>query len=149
MVTDDMCRRIEELTLEPRLGQQYNFAYGNIEHLCTPIEIRGDLDGVSLHRLIRAIHPTPAVGGYPREKALSDIDAIEHWPRNCYGGHISVRHGSETIVYIALRCVHFDAVKWAVYTGSGITPDSDAADEWLETETKAAPLISILSHYSF
>ena len=40
MVTDDMCRRIEELTLEPRLGQQYNFAYGNIEHLCTPIETK-------------------------------------------------------------------------------------------------------------
>lgn len=148
LVTDDMCRRIEELTLEPRLGRQYNFAYGNIEHLCTPIEIEGDLEGVSLHRLIRAIHPTPAVGGYPREKALSDIDAIEHWPRNCYGGHISVRHGSETIVYVALRCVHFDAAKWAVYTGSGITSDSEAADEWLETEAKAAPLLSILSHYS-
>ena len=145
MVTADMCRRITDLDLQAVSGERYNFAYGDIEHLCTPIDIKGDLRGVSLSRIIDAIHPTPAVGGYPRPQALADIAATEHWPRNCYGGYISLRNGDDTIVYVVLRCVHFDRHKWAVYTGSGITADSDADDEWRETAAKAAPLLSILS----
>ena len=147
IVVAEMCRRIDELGLSSSQGERYNFAYGEIEHLCTPIGIDGDIDNISIDRIISAIHPTPAVGGYPLQKALSEISNIECWPRNCYGGYISVCDSQATTVYVMLRCVHFSTTHWAIYTGSGITQDSDPDDEWRETEAKAQPLRSLLSRY--
>lgn len=96
-----------------------------------------------MHEIIGAIHPTAAVGGYPVATAIEEIDRTESFPRYFYGGTLV----TPRLAYVVLRCVHFDAQRWCVYTGSGITADSDPADEWGETQAKAAPLLDILKKY--
>lgn len=145
-VTDDILQQINSLGehVSAEALDSYNFVYGSIEHLCTPIVIRNKFGNMPADDIISAIHPTPAVCGYPRGNAMSDIAEYEWYSRNCYGGLITVGG----LTYVILRCVHFDDKHWAVYTGSGITADSDPMDEWLETEAKAEPLVSLINQYS-
>lgn len=149
MVVDDMAERISIVAdvTYMSMSPHTTLSYGNIEHLCTPIAVTGLTPEAAVY-IENALHPTAAVGGYPRARAYADIRAIEDAPRRCYGGLISLNDpGGNRTTYVVLRCVHFDSHRWEIYTGSGITADSDADDEWNETATKAAPLIQLLSHY--
>ena len=143
-VVDDIVARLATSGCVPsvELLPRINFRYGSIEHLCTPILLRTQ-GRMPFGRIIEAIHPTPAVCGYPRTEAVGMIAASETWPRNCYGGYISVPSPHGPVAYVILRCIHFDDEKWAVYTGSGITGESDALDEWNETQAKAEPIIEL------
>lgn len=143
-VVDDIVARLATSGCVPsvELRPRINFRYGSIEHLCTPILLRTQ-GRMPFGRIIEAIHPTPAVCGYPRTEAVGMIAASETWPRNCYGGYISVPSPHGPVAYVILRCIHFDDEKWAVYTGSGITGESDALDEWNETQAKAEPIIEL------
>lgn len=143
-VVDDMLARLASVEPAPEIDVRpsENLRYGSIEHLCTPVRLSSS--GIlPFDRIIEAIHPTAAVCGYPREDAVRRITAVETWPRNCYGGYIVVPSPQGRIAYVILRCIHFDETKWAIYTGSGITGDSCAADEWDETQAKAEPLVEL------
>lgn len=112
--------------------------YGSIEHLLT--EFTADAATVDIDSLRDSLHPTPAVGGYPREAALADIAELERHRRNLYAGLIEFTdHESGTRYCIVnLRCMQFDATRYCIYAGGGITPDSDPAAEWAETDSKSA-----------
>jgi len=144
MVVRDIRQRIRDLGADWSCiaKDSHNLRYGNIEHLCTPMEIayHGETDA-DISTVISALNPTPAVGGFPRNEGLADIAAIEPIQRKFYGGVIH----NNTLAYIILRCVHFDHRYWCVYTGSGITGLSTPEAEWAETEAKAKPLINLLS----
>lgn len=150
IVTDEICRRANALDgCHATAGSPYDFIYGDIEHLCTPIKIelaKGYGNNLVID-LIDTLHPTPAVGGYPRDKAFSNINNAEGFQRKFYGGLINIFDHDTYTAYAILRCVHFDANYWCVYTGSGITAASDPDDEWAETNAKAAPLINLLQQY--
>ena len=148
MVVDDMTERIHAAapSVSMNVGQRTTLGYGAIEHLCTPISVSG-ITPEAARSIEEAMHPTAAVGGYPRTAACADIQRIEDAPRRCYGGLISVNDADSRITYVVLRCVHFDTDRWEIYTGSGVTADSEADDEWNETATKAEPLIQLLAHY--
>lgn len=147
-VADDIVGRIDSIDgVEAVVGEPYNFQYGKIEHLCTPIELIANNGEFPVDEIVAALHPTAAVGGYPREKALELINKYEWWPRNLYGGLVKITHKNHIYVYAILRCVNFNDRRWAVYTGSGITADSIAADEWNETQAKAQPLLDLLNAF--
>lgn len=146
MVVDDIRQNIaslgQEWTCQPL--ERNTLRYKDIEHLCTPISLKYNGEGeMPIGRAITALHPTAAVGGFPRETAIADIESLEDRPRKFYASVISTK----TTAYVVLRCVHFDERNWCVYTGSGITGLSQADDEWDETQAKAAPLLSILNKY--
>lgn len=148
IVVDDIIASAEAVDgVSAVAGETSTFTYGALEHLCTPVILKS-AGVVPVDRLVSSIHPTAAVCGFPRDIALEEINEIEKVPRNCYGGLISIRKGSRLWVYVILRCVHFDDSRWAVYTGSGVTADSDAGDEWIETQAKAEPLIDLLNKYN-
>lgn len=148
VVVEDICARAEALGHEWKCtpGTAGTLSYRNIEHLCTPVTVNySGLDKeFPMELLIEAIHPTAAIAGYPKQRALSEIARLETFPRNLYGGYISI----PGLAYVVLRCVHFDNTGWCVYTGSGLTPDSTPDDEWNETEAKAAGLLDLLYPFS-
>lgn len=148
-VVNDITARLGEI--EPHVSvtaqKPYPLDYGDIQHLCTPISIVAE-GRLPFDAIVRAIHPTPAVCGYPRQDAEARIGAMESWPRLCYGGYIILPTDCGNLAYVILRCVHFDGRRWAIYTGSGITGDSDARDEWNETAAKAAPLVRIFAGHT-
>lgn len=144
MVTDFIVDTLRSLGLEVRQGRPETLAYGSIEHICTRISA-GLTEDVAPSAILDALSPTPAVAGYPRAAALAEIQKAESAPRRCYAGYVAVDDAEGKLrAYVNLRCAQLSADGWCVYAGGGITPDSDASDEWAETEAKAAPLVSIL-----
>ncbi len=63
-------------------------AMANVQHLATLVEGRLSSPAASVIELMRALHPTPAVNGTPREVALELIAAHEGIDRGRYAGPV-------------------------------------------------------------
>ena len=136
MVIDDIRSNIRELypTWNCDVKETATLRYGKIEHLCTSIELHcGEKGSITVGKVAKALHPTAAVCGLPRDIAVKNIDRLEQFDRRFYAGLIS----TADTAYVILRCVHFDSNHWCIYSGSGITGQSVADDEWAETQAKS------------
>ncbi len=116
-----------------------------LSHLATAV--RGRLrPGAGLFRLLETLHPTPAVGGVPRARALDWIRAAEPHSRGWYTGAfgwIGDRQRAELAV--VLRCGLLEDRRLTLYAGAGITRASDPGAELEETALKFRPLLDRLS----
>ena len=117
----------------------------NIQHLARPIraQLIAPIDAVELAGLL---HPTPAVGGEPRELAEALIPALEGFDRGWYAGPIGWADASGDGEFcVALRCALLRGAKACCYAGGGIVRDSDPAAELAETEVKLQALLPVLA----
>ncbi len=117
----------------------------NIHHLCS--RVSGTLrPGFGLIDAVEALHPTPAVAGYPRERALQVIANQEAQPRGWYAGPVGWidREGDGEFV-VALRSALFRGERVEAFAGCGIVDGSDPVEEWEETELKLRPILSALN----
>ncbi len=148
-VVEDISERIAAGGFALETGERRELCYSNaVKHLCTDIyavAMDGDRE-LSVADFAAGLHPTPAVAGWPRGKAMREIAEHELCPRNFYGGVIC--NNREGYVYVMLRCMHFDETGWCVYSGGGITGASLPEEEWEETQSKAKTLLSVLEDYS-
>lgn len=100
-------------------------------------KVAGELKpGVGDADLISALHPTPAVGGYPSDIAVHEIQRLEPFRRGWYAAPVGwvSRTGAEFAVAIRSGLVHGNTV--SVYSGAGIVSGSVPAEEWEEIEAK-------------
>ncbi len=107
----------------------------NWQHLMSRFE--GVLrDGVGDAELLNALHPTPAVGGYPTGRALREIETREPFDRGWYAGPVGwVGHdGAEFAV--AIRSALVEGSTLSVFAGAGIVAGSVPEDEWAELDYK-------------
>lgn len=113
------------------------------QHLRTAI--RGTLrDEVDDAALLQALHPTPAVGGEPREAALAEIAALEPFARGWYAAPVGVVGRDEVEFAVAIRSALVHGREMWLYTGVGLVAGSQAEAEWQELENKAAALLDTL-----
>lgn len=116
----------------------------DIQHLYTPVE--GDLKTESnLIDLVRDLHPTPALGGEPRQSALSLIRQYETMNRGFYAapiGWIDAKGDGEFAV--AIRSALLDRKEAYLYAGGGIVEDSTPESEYAETWVKFRPMLRAL-----
>lgn len=118
----------------------------NVQHLFTPITAIIK-DGASKTEVLKTLHPTPAVGGFPREEAVSFIKNIENFDRGWYAapiGWINASGNGEFIVAIRSGLIKNNEVRF--FAGCGIVEDSDPEKEWEETNLKFIPMISALEY---
>jgi menaquinone-specific isochorismate synthase len=108
----------------------------NVQHLHTPMSAVMPT-GIQLLDALARLHPTPAVGGSPREAAVARIREIEGFPRGLYAGAIgwmNARGGGEFLV--GIRSALVDGNTARLYAGAGIVAGSDPEREFAETELK-------------
>jgi menaquinone-specific isochorismate synthase len=118
----------------------------NVQHLYTPITAIIN-KGVSRTEVLKSLHPTPAVGGYPRDTAVKFIQKHENFDRGWYAapiGWINANGNGEFAVAIRSGLIKNDEVRF--FAGCGIVQDSDPEKEWEETNMKFIPMLSALSH---
>jgi isochorismate synthase len=117
----------------------------NVQHLATPI--RAQLaEPESCIELAGRLHPTPAVGGEPREVAAKLIPALEGLDRGWYAGTVGWSDLSEDGEFcVAIRCALIRGRVAHLYAGNGIVRDSVPADELAETEVKLQALLPLLA----
>ncbi|MFL5823838.1 MAG: isochorismate synthase MenF [Solirubrobacteraceae bacterium] len=117
----------------------------NIQHLATPI--RAQLTSpIPAVELAGVLHPTPAVGGHPRERAVELIPALEGLDRGWYAGAVGWTDGTGDGEFcVALRCALLRGALARLYAGCGIVRDSDPPAELAEAEIKLGALLPLLA----
>ncbi|MFH2055914.1 MAG: isochorismate synthase [bacterium] len=113
---------------------------GTVQHLRLPLQGRLKPD-VGIAELLRAMHPTPAVGGTPRTAALEFIRETEAFTRGWYAAPVGYL-GRDTCEFaVAIRSALLHANGLSLFAGAGIVAASEAEAEWQELEQKiVAPL---------
>jgi isochorismate synthase len=119
--------------------------FTNIQHLATSVEAALREPAADALQLAAALHPTPAVGGWPREAADKLIDELEGMERGWYAGAVGWIDGrGDGEFAVALRCGLLWEDGARLYAGVGVMPDSDPARELEETELKFKALLTSL-----
>ena len=119
--------------------------FTNIQHLATSVEAQLRIPAADALTLASALHPTPAVGGWPRENAETLIDELESMDRGWYAGGVGWIDGrGDGEFAVALRCGLLWEDGARLYAGVGVMPDSDPARELEETELKFKALLTAL-----
>ncbi len=116
----------------------------NLIHLQTPIS--GELrEETTVFDLLAALHPTPAVGGFPAREAAEWIVQNEPLERGWYAGTVGwIDASGDGDFAVAIRCGVLQGSRAYIYAGAGIVEASDAAAEYAETGAKMAPLLRAL-----
>jgi len=107
-----------------------------VQHLATPITgvVR---PGVTAVDIVGRLHPTPAVGGYPREAALAAIREREGFDRGWYAGPVGwCGPDGDGHFCIGIRSALVRGTDATLYAGCGIVADSDPETEYAETRLK-------------
>lgn len=100
-------------------------------------KIRGVLkEEVTDEDILTALHPTPAVGGFPRQEALSFLANREPFERSLYAGTIGWKDSNEAEFAVAIRSALIQNHSAHFYAGAGIVEKSIPLLEWEETEWK-------------
>ncbi len=121
---------------------------GALLHLRTDFISNIKFANGNIGRLINDLHPTPAVCGFPKNKALEIIRSLEKHDREYYSGFLGpVGMGSTFDLFVNLRCMKIMGQKMVLYSGGGLTIGSKPADEWHETEIKAGTLLSVIEKF--
>ena len=112
----------------------------NIQHLQTPVTATVK-PGTTILDLVRAMHPTPAVGGWPRAEALDAIRRLEQMDRGWYAapiGWIDFQGNGEFAV--GLRTALITGNDAMLFAGAGIVADSEPERELAEIDLKFRPI---------
>jgi len=121
------------------------FQLHNLQHLKTPI-IGELLPGRSILDAIAVLHPTPAVGGFPRDAALTEIRNHEQLDRGWYAGLVGwLDLDGNGEFAVALRSALVDGNSATLFAGCGIVADSLPASEFAESRLKLAVMLRALS----
>jgi menaquinone-specific isochorismate synthase len=116
----------------------------NIQHLYTPVraELETHFDVLDL---VGELHPTPALGGYPRRAALEAIEQLETHERGWYASPVGwVDASGDGVFGVAIRSAVSGGKRARLYAGVGIVAESDPDTEWDETNLKFKPLLNAL-----
>ncbi|HUU83656.1 MAG TPA: aminodeoxychorismate synthase component I [Phycisphaerae bacterium] len=97
--------------------------------------------------LLRACFPGGSITGAPKVRAMQIIDELEPLCRSVYCGSIGyIGLDGSMCLNIAIRTMILDDDRLHLFAGGAIVADSDAADEFEETEAKAAGLLRAIGH---
>jgi len=133
-----LCTKIESAE-KPRLLQ-----LRSLQHLWTPVTARAKKK-VSLLDLAAHLHPTPAVGGVPREAALEWLAENEEerfgWYTGAFGWMNPSGDGDLSVI---LRCAYIHDAYAELSAGAGIVADSNPMSELEETDLKFQAMLEAL-----
>lgn len=141
IVTQFIKESIETLAVtNAQITEPYTVEAGNLVHLRTDLKYTFS-ESVHPKDIIHLLHPTPAVCGMPKAVCERYILRNEPHERAFYTGYLGLYTNKNDIeLYVNLRCASIDNNFIHFYIGCGITADSIAENEWIETENKLQTL---------
>ncbi|WP_162297913.1 isochorismate synthase [Halalkalibacillus sediminis] len=115
-----------------------------LQHLYTPVQAQLKQD-YNVLDVVKHLHPTPALGGEPREKALEFIEKNEQLDRGWYAAPVGwMNHHWDGEFAVGIRSGLIRNHKAILFAGCGIVEDSDPEAEFNETELKLKPMLEAL-----
>ena len=122
-----------------------NYQAANLIHLKTTFEFEEAQLGKRFGDFLKALHPTPSVGGLPRQPALDFILNHEKYNRTYYTGFLGpLNMEAKSSLFVNLRCLQLFSHQFVLYSGAGITASSVAEREWEETDNKMMTMLNAM-----
>lgn len=165
IVTEYILDRLKEVTTQVSVDKAETHRAGSLLHLRSVIIARMK-PSTTIGDVLKTLHPTPAICGYPMEMAKQFILQEEHYDRAFYTGYLGELNIQEEIarnrnqknqensayrtirthseLYVNLRCMQLIHTKRILYIGGGITKDSNPESEWQETVAKSQIMKRVL-----
>jgi len=146
IVTDFVEQTLRSLQIEnyTKVGPM-NYQAANLIHLKTSFEFaQTDLKN-RLGDFLKALHPTPSVGGLPKKEARDFILANEKHDRGYYTGFLGpINIDKKSHVFVNLRCLQLFESQFVLYSGAGITASSIPKKECEEADNKMMTLMNVM-----
>jgi isochorismate synthase len=115
-----------------------------VHHLHTAVHARLR-PGHTILQLVAELHPTPAVGGAPRDAALRFIRENEKMDRGWYAGPVGWLQRDHGEFAVALRSALINGSDALLFAGCGVVADSDPDREYAESLLKLRPMQTALA----
>lgn len=143
IVVDRIIKELEKMTGTSIQVQKPELLKNrDIQHLHLPIEGQRQKEYRFL-KGIQQLHPTPALGGEPKELALAWLKEHERLDRGLYGapiGWVAIKEDVGEFA-VGIRSAVFSDNVGYLYAGCGIVKDSVAEQERIETKIKFQPML--------
>ena len=94
--------------------------------------------------VLRQLHPTPAVGGVPREESMRLILSIEPFCRGWYAAPVGWMSHEAAEFAVGIRSALVSDGKVYLYSGAGLVEGSDPYSEWEEVDQKIGEILAIM-----
>lgn len=136
VILEDILSQVKTITEDlPCVTSEQLLNLGNIFHIKS--EISGRLKAnVSALKLLTRLHPTAAVGGFPRQSAAEFIRTNEEFDRGWYAAPIGCIYGGVAEFAVGIRSYLINGTSGYAYAGCGVVSGSTADREWEETVRK-------------
>jgi menaquinone-specific isochorismate synthase len=143
VVVDHIYHELKDLGAV-EIGQTVEKIYGRLKHLYTPIEVRLKATP-SFADLVQRLHPTAALGGWPRRPALQWLKQQSSQDlRARFGAPFGWQADGEMKCVVAIRCLQWWEDRALICAGCGVVSSSDAAREWRELGMKRQAINQML-----
>ncbi|MBU6959817.1 isochorismate synthase MenF [Pseudomonas sp. CVAP len=143
LVTEDIATQLGELCTQLNVPQRPTLiSTPALWHLSTRIEGTLADPTVSALQLACRLHPTPAVCGFPTERARRLIRFVEPFERGLFTGMVGwcdAQGNGEWVVTIRCGTVKRNRVR--LFAGAGIVEASSPDSEWTEVQTKLGTML--------
>lgn len=144
IVTDSIIASLEKFPQLKKVSSESEVLQnGHLRHLLTVIKAKKK-DNIAWNVLTQELHPTPAVGTFPKTNGVAFIQKNESFNRSFYSGYLGEIKNGKARLFVNLRCAEITQKQLVFYAGCGVTAASDAEKEWLETEYKLDILRSLI-----
>ncbi|WP_226035852.1 isochorismate synthase [Aquibacillus saliphilus] len=116
----------------------------HLQHLYTPVKAKLKKE-YSIIDVVKRLHPTPALGGLPKDKSLLYIREYEKLDRGWYGAPIGWMDAYKNGEFaVAIRSALIQGTEASLFSGCGVVKESDPEAEYQETNIKFTPMLSVL-----
>jgi len=124
--------------------EPFSLQLPNLWHLAS--DVHGVLkSSKSVLDLASALHPTAAVAGTPRARAVELISELEPFDRGRYAGPVGwIGADGDGEWVIALRGAQISGNRLVAFAGCGVVAESDGESELTETDLKFQPILGSL-----
>jgi menaquinone-specific isochorismate synthase len=138
--------------------------YRELQPVCSDIDMQEQVGVLQLNRLahlyarcrakllpefcndstvLRQLHPTPAVGGVPREEAMTLILKTEPFCRGWYAAPVGWLSRDAAEFAVGIRSALINETRVDLYSGAGLVRGSDPESEWEEVDQKIGDILAI------
>ena len=144
LVAETIREQLAPFAASVSVGERGIKRLATVQHLHTPITAELTEDTHVLD-VVEALHPTPAVGGLPPDRALETIRETEPFDRGWYAAPVGwIDAAGNGTFAVGLRSAVATQRRATLFAGVGIVDDSDPDAEWDEVELKFRPILDEL-----
>lgn len=141
IVVEDIYERLQSLG-KVQISSTEAKTFGRLTHLVTPIELQSEAC-MSFEDAVEALHPTPALGAYPRKEGERWLLQLEqHIHRHHFGAPVAccIPGSEQVLCLVAIRAVEWSHSQIIATAGGGVVASSELKKEKEEIAFKFAAI---------